>query len=388
MKDECSEHFRELTSPRPKSTTAILSTSEASTSQPSLVSTLTFTTPSSSVEADVQFLTIAPEKDKKVNSFTLPSLQATKASVLTRTKGLVAFLPSGTETEDSQEPPSPNATSTSIGDQNASVNPGIPSKFLIPVTVAGTIVVFAVIAVLALLFLRRRKQHRDAQVLDLSLAPQPLAANSNNDTVADLETGGTERPVSTSSKEGLLFRQVCTLDDPYHNGKAASGLFATLERDSEIEEHESHADAFAAGDDKDVVGLNNLTFMTGFSLYLGGEIEEEESDEKEDDEEDLRSSGKAKNTAVSESAEALADDTKPLQDPQTSVHTWTVQEVQTWMNSAGLREEVVEAFGRHQIDGQRLLGLTDRILEHELEVQDPRIRSSILLIRARTFMNI
>ncbi|KAJ3104346.1 hypothetical protein HDU97_009319 [Phlyctochytrium planicorne] len=69
-----------------------------------------------------------------------------------------------------------------------------------------------------------------------------------------------------------------------------------------------------------------------------------------------------------------------------SVLDWSVDDVFAWVNSIGFREDVADTFRRHQINGQRLLGLTDRILENELGFTEKRLRSSILTIRYKTFM--
>ncbi|KAJ3104345.1 hypothetical protein HDU97_009318 [Phlyctochytrium planicorne] len=82
----------------------------------------------------------------------------------------------------------------------------------------------------------------------------------------------------------------------------------------------------------------------------------------------------------------LAEQPNPSSTAAESILEWSVSDVWAWINSIGFREDVADTFRHHQIDGQRLLGLTDRILEEELGFADRRLRSSILTIRYKTFM--
>ncbi|KAJ3115171.1 hypothetical protein HDU96_001076 [Phlyctochytrium bullatum] len=65
---------------------------------------------------------------------------------------------------------------------------------------------------------------------------------------------------------------------------------------------------------------------------------------------------------------------------------WSSGDVRRWMDSVGFRTEVVEMFKAHHIDGPRLLGLTDNILENEIGITSVALRSSILSVRARFFL--
>ncbi|KAJ3115179.1 hypothetical protein HDU96_001084 [Phlyctochytrium bullatum] len=60
------------------------------------------------------------------------------------------------------------------------------------------------------------------------------------------------------------------------------------------------------------------------------------------------------------------------------VLSWSPADVQRWMDSVGFRREVVEMFKAHGIDGSRLLGLTDHILENEVGITSAALRASIL----------
>ncbi|KAJ3087836.1 hypothetical protein HDU96_004348, partial [Phlyctochytrium bullatum] len=67
------------------------------------------------------------------------------------------------------------------------------------------------------------------------------------------------------------------------------------------------------------------------------------------------------------------------------VWMWSPVEVQRWMDSVGFRGDVVAKFKDHNIDGPRLLGLTDDILRTEIGIASSALRSMILSIRARFF---
>ncbi|KAJ3115176.1 hypothetical protein HDU96_001081 [Phlyctochytrium bullatum] len=69
-----------------------------------------------------------------------------------------------------------------------------------------------------------------------------------------------------------------------------------------------------------------------------------------------------------------------------NVLSWSPVDVQRWMDSVGFRREVVEMFKAHNIDGPRLLGLTDNILEQEIGITSAALRASILSVRARFFL--
>ncbi|KAJ3115173.1 hypothetical protein HDU96_001078 [Phlyctochytrium bullatum] len=69
-----------------------------------------------------------------------------------------------------------------------------------------------------------------------------------------------------------------------------------------------------------------------------------------------------------------------------NVLAWSSEDVQRWMDSVGFRREVVVIFGDHNIDGPRLLGLTDNILKQELGLESAALRSMILAVRARFFL--
>ncbi|KAJ3115177.1 hypothetical protein HDU96_001082 [Phlyctochytrium bullatum] len=69
-----------------------------------------------------------------------------------------------------------------------------------------------------------------------------------------------------------------------------------------------------------------------------------------------------------------------------NVLSWSPVDVQRWMDSVGFRREVVGMFKAHGIDGSRLLGLTDHILENEIGLTSAALRASILSVRARFFL--
>ncbi|KAJ3109152.1 hypothetical protein HDU97_008551 [Phlyctochytrium planicorne] len=69
-----------------------------------------------------------------------------------------------------------------------------------------------------------------------------------------------------------------------------------------------------------------------------------------------------------------------------SVHLWTSGEVYHWLDSVGFRDEVCEKFQEHNVDGQGLLGLTDRILKEEMGIEPLSLRNAILSIRGKSFM--
>ncbi|KAJ3115169.1 hypothetical protein HDU96_001074 [Phlyctochytrium bullatum] len=71
---------------------------------------------------------------------------------------------------------------------------------------------------------------------------------------------------------------------------------------------------------------------------------------------------------------------------RSDVLSWSSADVQRWMDSIGFRTEVVEMFKAHNIDGPRLLGLTDNILENEIGIASAALRASILSVRARFFL--
>ncbi|KAJ3205535.1 hypothetical protein HDU67_008785 [Dinochytrium kinnereticum] len=69
------------------------------------------------------------------------------------------------------------------------------------------------------------------------------------------------------------------------------------------------------------------------------------------------------------------------------VHTWSVENVQSWLDSAGFRKDVCEIFKVHSIDGPALLSLTDETLATTLNVTSGNLRSTILSVRNRTLMD-
>ncbi|KAJ3109146.1 hypothetical protein HDU97_008545 [Phlyctochytrium planicorne] len=83
--------------------------------------------------------------------------------------------------------------------------------------------------------------------------------------------------------------------------------------------------------------------------------------------------------------EFLAKATSPLSSSK-SVHHWTPDEVCLWMDSVGFREDVCDKFREHAVDGQGLLGLTDRILKEELGIEPQNLRNAILSIRGKSFL--
>ncbi|KAJ3096235.1 hypothetical protein HDU97_006092, partial [Phlyctochytrium planicorne] len=73
-------------------------------------------------------------------------------------------------------------------------------------------------------------------------------------------------------------------------------------------------------------------------------------------------------------------------DPKKPVHRWTPDEVWIWLDSVGFREDVCKKFRDHEVDGQRWLGLTDRILKHEMKIEPQSLRNAILSIRGKSFL--
>ncbi|KAJ3107858.1 hypothetical protein HDU96_007758 [Phlyctochytrium bullatum] len=71
-----------------------------------------------------------------------------------------------------------------------------------------------------------------------------------------------------------------------------------------------------------------------------------------------------------------------------SVLTWSNQRVITWMDSVGFNSTLINIFKDHDVDGPRLLGLTDRILESEIGISSPVLRSIILSVRAQFFFTV
>ncbi|KAJ3216221.1 hypothetical protein HDU67_009795 [Dinochytrium kinnereticum] len=66
--------------------------------------------------------------------------------------------------------------------------------------------------------------------------------------------------------------------------------------------------------------------------------------------------------------------------------TWTVDQVQTWLDSMGFRQEVCDVFKDHAIDGPALLSLTDHQLETQFKFMSSNLRSMILNVRGRTLL--
>ncbi|KAJ3100694.1 hypothetical protein HDU97_001981 [Phlyctochytrium planicorne] len=329
------------------------------------------------------------------------------------------------------ETPAPIPTTGVSGQDDLSNNSIFKSKYVLPGTVAATMLLVLAMAALVLLFIRRRNQRNkksfEDQAIDASPESDPSTTSSNNASDSDLESRMPEPPTTSDVKEGLLFQDGVLTQSLWRqptSDKHSSGLFAQLERDSEIQ---THSDELGA-DANESLQQNFTTCLNLYSDSNDGEllsssareVEEEKTDDVkqdpfpalanvpvephqqtclnlylDDDAKDGESKTDSKEEEEAEQPAATAEPPTPspnsIDAPQTSsqaVHTWTVQQVQTWMDSIGFREQVLDTFSCHQIDGQRLLGLTDRILDQELGISNPSLRSSILMIRAEAFMNV
>ncbi|KAI8852061.1 hypothetical protein BC829DRAFT_385849 [Chytridium lagenaria] len=56
------------------------------------------------------------------------------------------------------------------------------------------------------------------------------------------------------------------------------------------------------------------------------------------------------------------------------------------MTSVGFNESICDKFKEHHIDGARLLGLTNLILERDMGFESLQLRSMILSVRGRAFL--
>ncbi|KAJ3100699.1 hypothetical protein HDU97_001986 [Phlyctochytrium planicorne] len=298
---------------------------------------------------------------------TRSTLRGTKF-VVTVANTSKSFQPSTEPPIDSQDTLTPSATSDTSSNESPSSSDIFKKRYLLPGIVVATIVLVMLVAGMVL-YIQRRKHRRRALMLARSLEPQSSIAASNLANVSDLE-----RAASTSSKEGLLFRdRVHARNDA---DKDALGLFSGIEVDLATDKPlESAASA-----DQVRRTPPEQTLMTDIHLQVIARAQQV---------------GKEQENEVSSSEDSGSfDEQQQLAErtsrgsPIPSVHNWSVEDVQAWMNSVGFLEDVVETFRSHEIDGQRLLGLTDRILEHELGIEMPTLRSSILMIRARTFMEV
>ncbi|KAJ3095692.1 hypothetical protein HDU97_006601 [Phlyctochytrium planicorne] len=379
-KEECVQHFQDLVSPIPKTSTKTPTTttrktksvtsytSKSKTGLPSTTSRASTTTASvftvSTVSTPVLTLSLQMNTPQQIFS-TKPPLPKTLASLITKQE---VDRPMGTQPDDGDAFPIPTTTSVTTTNEDLFSNSILRSKYLLPVTMVATMVFAMAIAALVLIFIRRRRQEHSAP------AASSAATLNNHDDDTDMENGEMERPASTSSKEVLLFRSRFI-------GVGRRGFGSAGNEQDEPRQHQ---------------------FSTSLHLHLKNDWEnaEEKMSEEERVEEKLQETSEEKleeisdgededisTSEIAESEEAVTPSSSS-QDPLPSVHNWNAEQVQAWMDSAGFREEVVETFARHQIDGQGLLGLTDRILDHELGISNPSIRSSILTIRARAFMNV
>ncbi|KAJ3100696.1 hypothetical protein HDU97_001983 [Phlyctochytrium planicorne] len=348
---ECMQHFKDVSSPRETgslSSTTMLSSPNATPNEPSPVTTTTLLFNPSDPSLPTTSLRPIPI----VN----PTLKETKFILATQVGPSVTIQPTNPGDPDN----SPDIPSTSVPDNSTvkeSSNGILGSKYALPGIAAATMALLILIASFVMI-IRRRKHRRAAQVPARTLNFQPAV---NPDNVSDMENGMMDGCASPSSKEGLLFRDSgLNLDASYKN---ESGLFTRLGNGIDAgTSSESGSNCMTDGKDeepKKPPALRNL------------------HNDAHKDQEDVMSPFEDVGNP---------DELLPVSLP--SVHNWSVEDVQRWMNSVGFREQVVETFRRHQIDGQRLLGLTDRILEEELGISTPSHRSSILMIRARILMKV
>ncbi|KAJ3098545.1 hypothetical protein HDU97_003928 [Phlyctochytrium planicorne] len=208
---------------------------------------------------------------------------------------------------------------------------GSPSGGLIAgVSVAGIVFALAV-AVFAMWINRWRRREFKRRMLEPALVPLPsppsdLEANQADPSAGDLAETGLPMQGDKSSGQGRLF------NDELHE-KRGGGLFDGVR---------------GVDEEYEVKQREELQMIVDIAPVEQG--------------------------------------TSTKQTPMKSVLNWSVEDVWAWVNSIGFREDVADTFRRHQIDGQKLLGLTDRILEYELGLTESRLRSSILTIRYKTFM--
>ncbi|KAJ3100692.1 hypothetical protein HDU97_001979, partial [Phlyctochytrium planicorne] len=410
-KEDCYQHFN----PNAVITTSI----SLSTTSQSLATTMASVFSTSITASEVSFTSIpsiaSPEAapttaTKRVlpliptNSF----LPATKIIVQTQPNSFQTDVP--TDTPDGIPDPTPTPTATTSIQEDLTGNNIFKSKYLLPGTVVATMVFVVAMAGLVFLFIRRRQVRKPVDAIPPPADSEP-STNSTHTTESDLEAGS--QPSQPFSKDGLLFQDGVLTQGLWHQpipDKSASTLFSPLSR---IETGKRSEDLESAPEHREA------PFSTCLNLYSsseGGLVqdgdrdgEEKDRDLKEDDvpvlarveprqetclnlflEEEKDTDNK--DGSVSEKDQVIqpvvADNAVHAQDPSTSVHSWTPAQVQTWMNAVGFQDQVLDTFSRHQIDGQRLLGLTDRILERELGISQPSLRSSILMIRAGAFMNL
>ncbi|KAJ3205534.1 hypothetical protein HDU67_008784 [Dinochytrium kinnereticum] len=68
------------------------------------------------------------------------------------------------------------------------------------------------------------------------------------------------------------------------------------------------------------------------------------------------------------------------------IHNWTVDDIQSWLDSMGFNEHVCKVFKDHAIDGPALFNLTDHTLKTKLSFSSSHLRSTILAVRNRALL--
>ncbi|KAJ3098548.1 hypothetical protein HDU97_003931 [Phlyctochytrium planicorne] len=255
--------------------------------------------------------------------------------------------------------------------------------FIAGMTACSVVAVMAAAAFTLLVF-RKRRADRKEMVLPLSQEPAerpspavPILAQRHDSSS------------SSSSKRGLLFTEEARSSNwalaarsETGIGKDHSTLFADVAAGGLV-------GALEVGDDDEKEDgkrgrIGTMVIGLPFEQQYPGDDDEKIVLSRRDDlmqepedytEEGDVGEGGSWNVAAGRFAEGSK-----------SVHHWNVDEVWTWINSIGFREDVADTFKCHNVDGQRLLGLTDRILELELGIKEKKLRSSILTIRGKTFM--